>query len=102
MIDALMYGMIPNAKMENCSKAPPENKLMSSKIVCPPCPEKNNFSLATLIPGVGINTPRRYTANIAIENSKRFLTSGILVRLKIGLAKTILLVKVYIHFPFQL
>ena len=26
MIEALMYGMMPSAKIENCSSAPPENR----------------------------------------------------------------------------
>ena len=33
MMDAEMYGMIPIAKIENRSKAPPENILNMSRIV---------------------------------------------------------------------
>ncbi len=29
MIDAVMYGMIPSAKMDSCSSAPPLNRLTS-------------------------------------------------------------------------
>ena len=29
MIDAVMYGMIPSAKIESCSSAPPLNRLTS-------------------------------------------------------------------------
>ena len=35
MIEALMYGMIPSEKIDNCSRAPPENMLNSPNIV--PC-----------------------------------------------------------------
>jgi hypothetical protein len=35
MIEAEMYGMIPNAKIVNLDKAPPENMLNMPKM--PPC-----------------------------------------------------------------
>ncbi len=39
MIEAVMYGMIPSAKIENCESAPPEKRLSRPRIV-PPRPEK--------------------------------------------------------------
>ena len=35
MIDALMYGMMPSAKIESCSSAPPENRLNRPNDRCP-------------------------------------------------------------------
>ena len=34
MIDAVMYGMIPRAKMANWLSAPPENRLRNPRVPC--------------------------------------------------------------------
>ena len=35
MIDAVTYGMIPSAKIENCESAPPEKRFSRPRIVPP-------------------------------------------------------------------
>ena len=52
MIDALMYGMMPSAKMENCSSAPPENRLTIPNMVFFAAWKKSASALPS-IPGVG-------------------------------------------------
>ncbi len=58
MIDALMYGMIPSAKIDNCSSAPPENMLNRPRndpdaafMIC--------FMTARSTPGVVTKMPTR-------------------------------------------
>jgi len=49
---------MPRAKMESCSRAPPENRLNSPKTV-PPAPAKNCRITSGLIPGVAMWAPTR-------------------------------------------
>ena len=57
MMEAETYGMMPSAKMESCSSAPPENRLKSPSR--PPC-EATTLRMATRsTPGVLTKTPRR-------------------------------------------
>ena len=58
MIDALMYGMMPSAKIESCSSAPPENMLNRPRNV--PDAWLTIFAMiARLTPGVVTKTPMR-------------------------------------------
>jgi hypothetical protein len=70
MIEAEMYGMIPRAKIESLSSAPPENMLNMLKIV-PDCASKNCSSANGSIPGTGINVPIRYTTSAPIRKNRR-------------------------------
>src|SRR5690349_9612062 len=75
MMLALMYGMIPSAKIENRSSAPPENMFTSPKMLLRIC-WKNCASACPSMPGVGIATPSRYTASAIAVNASRFRSSG--------------------------
>src|SRR5215470_14688098 len=75
MMEALMYGIMPNEKTENCSKAPPEKRLRNPNSV-PFCCSKKAAMAWRSIPGVGTCTPRRYTASIASVNNTRRRSSG--------------------------
>ena len=57
MMEADTYGMMPSAKMESCSSAPPEKRLKSPSR--PPW-EATTLRMATRsTPGVLTKTPRR-------------------------------------------
>ncbi len=56
MIEAEMYGMIPSAKIENCSRAPPENRL---NIPNRPPDLMSSCIASRLTPGVVMKTPVR-------------------------------------------
>jgi len=58
MIEADIYGIIPNANTDNRSRAPPENMLNMSRIV-PRCCSNMIARAAGSIPGTGINVPKR-------------------------------------------
>ena len=58
MIDAEMYGMMPSAKIDQRSSAPPENMLNMLRIV-PDCCSKNCWSATGSMPGTGMNVPMR-------------------------------------------
>ena len=53
-----MYGMIPSAKIENRSRAPPENRLTIPNMVLRGA-SKNAANALPSMPGVGIATPTR-------------------------------------------
>ena len=58
MIEAEMYGMMPNANTVKRDKAPPENML--NRLRMPPCcPWNNCSSCAGSIPGTGMCAPMR-------------------------------------------
>ena len=58
MIDALMYGMMPSAKIDICSSAPPENMLNRPRNV--PDAWFTIFAMiARFTPGVVTKTPMR-------------------------------------------
>src|SRR5271155_1239549 len=67
--------MMPKAKIENRSSAPPENRLTQPKSVLDAA-SKNDASACPSIPGVGIATPTRYTTSIAAVNNSRRRNSG--------------------------
>jgi hypothetical protein len=58
IIDAEMYGIIPRARMDIRSNAPPENMLNKPRIV-PWFALKRFSSAALLMPGTGICAPSR-------------------------------------------
>src|SRR5574341_1097996 len=68
--------MIPSAKIEKRSSAPPENRLTNPNIVLRAC-SKNCARALPSMPGVGTATPMRYTASMAKVNSRRRRSSGI-------------------------
>ena len=83
MIDAVMYGMIPSAKIVNRRKLPPLNKSISPSTDPWPC-WNNCCSNSVLMPGVGMCPPRRYTASKPSVNSTRFRRSGVLKMFRIA------------------
>ena len=58
MIDAEMYGMIPSAKIDRFSSAPPEN-MLKNEIRLPLCLATNCRIALRSTPGVVTNTPTR-------------------------------------------
>src|SRR5262245_26227981 len=75
MIDALMYGMMPSAAIENCSSAPPDSRLTKPSTESRIC-SKNSASALPSMPGVGMTTTARYTASMAKVNRSRRRSSG--------------------------
>ena len=74
MIDAVTYGMIPSAKIENRDSAEPEKRFSSWST--PPWEPKKLLSAAWLTPGAGTHEPNRYTARMPAVNSRRRRSSG--------------------------
>jgi hypothetical protein len=58
MIDAEMYGMMPRAKIDSCSSAPPENMLNRPRNV-PDEARMTCFITARFAPGVETKIPTR-------------------------------------------
>ena len=58
MIEAEMYGMMPSAKIDIRSSAPPENMLNMLRIV-PDCCSKNCPNANGSMPGTGMKVPTR-------------------------------------------
>ena len=58
MIDALMYGMMPSAKIVSRDSAPPE-KISKKPRSDPPRSSKNFDNSSLLMPGVGTCAPIR-------------------------------------------
>src|SRR5207253_2942019 len=76
MIDALIYGMMPSAKIVKRDNAPPE-KISRKPRSAPPSFKRNLPSSSLLMPGVGMCAPMRYTANIPNVKRIRVRSSGI-------------------------
>src|SRR2546430_2688042 len=75
MMDEVMYGMMPSAKMVRRFRVPPLNK--SKMPSAEPCAcWKYACRTSELIPGVGMCAPIRYTASIARVNMTRFRRSS--------------------------
>ena len=70
-----MYGMMPSARTEKRSSAPPENRLTQPKSV-PLAASKNEARAWPSMPGVGTATPMRYTASIMAVKTRRRRNSG--------------------------
>ena len=62
MIDAVMYGMMPSAKIVSRRKLPPLNRSKMPRTEPAPC-WKIVSSTRQLMPGVGMCAPMRYTAS---------------------------------------
>ena len=75
MIDALMYGMMPSAKIVICDRLPPENMSYRPNIVFCACSASMRQRLG-FMPGVGMWLPTRYTASSPSVNSTRLRRSG--------------------------
>ena len=86
MIDALMYGMMPNEKTAQFSSAPPLNKLKSAARPPPVrwLSDVRNQSCKTpwFTPGVVIAAPSRTITTTANVNKMRRRNSGILTVFK--------------------
>ena len=67
--------MMPRAKTEKRSSAPPENRLTQPNSVLEAA-SKNAASACPSIPGVGTATPARYTTSITAVNHSRRRNSG--------------------------
>ena len=75
MIDALMYGVMLIAKMENLLNAPPEKRSNRPNRL----PVANSCSMADgSTPGTGMCVPSRNTANMMSVKMTFCLSSGIL------------------------
>src|SRR5262249_9239874 len=73
--------MMPKAKIEKRSSAPPEKRLTKPNMLWRAL-AKNAAKALPSIPGVEMATPTRYTASIANVNSTRRFSSGILETLR--------------------
>ena len=67
--------MMPRAKTENRSSAPPENRFTHPNSVLEAA-SKKAASACPSIPGVGTATPMRYTTSIMAVNHSRRRNSG--------------------------
>ncbi|CAB4554621.1 unannotated protein [freshwater metagenome] len=59
MMLAVMYGMMPSAKIEKLPKAPPENRFRNPSAPCERTPSSNCFTASASMPGTRTATPRR-------------------------------------------
>src|SRR5580698_10593083 len=75
MMDAVMYGMMPSAKIVMRRRLPPLNKSKIPRNEPAPC-WKSIWTTRQLMPGVGICAPMRYTAKRASVKRTRFRKSG--------------------------
>src|ERR1700730_1580112 len=91
MIDEVMYGMIPSAKIVRRREFPPlkRSKMPSTE---PADCLKISSRTAVLIPGVGMCAPRRYTARSPSVKKSRFRRSSIRKRFANAWMKRFLLV----------
>src|SRR5690625_4085083 len=79
IIDAVMYGIIPKAKIEKFCRAPPPNVLRKPKTFC-----WFMKSIASLfVYGTGINVPIRKTTSINNVKTIFFLISATRIKLEI-------------------
>ena len=74
IIDAEIYGMIPNAKTEARSKAPPEN-MLNMPIMVPLCESKTRWSTSAFTPGTGIYEPSLNIIKAITTNKRRWRNS---------------------------
>src|SRR6202047_3494308 len=81
MIDAVMYGMMPSAKIVKRRRLPPLNRSKMPRTEPCPC-WKSDSSTLVLMPGVGMCAPMRYTASSARVNNTRFRKSGMRKRFR--------------------
>src|SRR6202023_1137547 len=81
MMDALMYGMMPRAKIVKRRRLPPLNRSKMPRTEPCPC-WKSDSNTLVLMPGVGMCAPMRYTASSARVNNTRFRKSGMRKRFR--------------------
>src|SRR6202048_5352840 len=81
MMDAVIYGMMPRAKIVKRRRLPPLNKSKIPRTDPWPC-WKRLSSTRALMPGVGICAPMRYTASNARVNNTLFRKSGMRKRFR--------------------
>src|SRR5436190_9285912 len=74
MIDALMYGMMPSAKIVTRDRLPPENMSYRPNMV-PAAWRRGSSSAARVTPGTVITWTMRYTPSRPSVNSTRFRRS---------------------------
>ena len=87
MIDELMYGITPRAKIVTCDRLPPVNMSYRPNIVFRAC-SAITLSASVFTPGVGTWLPMRYTPSMASVNSTRLRRSAIAKRFLSGLSIT--------------
>src|SRR5712691_7220810 len=75
MIEEVMYGMMPRAKIVRRRKLPPLKRSKRPRPAPADCAKSRSNSV-TLIPGVQMCAPMRYTAKRASVNSTRFRKSS--------------------------
>src|SRR5712691_10280361 len=75
MIEEVMYGMMPRAKIVRRRKLPPLKRSKRPRTDPADCAKSRSNSV-TLIPGVQMCAPIRYTAKRASVNSTRFRSSS--------------------------
>src|SRR5208337_652715 len=76
MMDEVMYGMMPSAKIVTRRKLPPLNRSKMPRTEPAACSIIRRSSSA-LMPGVGMCAPRRYTASSPSVKNSRFRRSSI-------------------------
>ena len=69
-MDAEIYGMIPNAKTDARSRAPPEN-ILNIPIMVPLCESKTRSRTSAFTPGTGINEPSLNMIRAITTNKRR-------------------------------
>jgi hypothetical protein len=85
MIEALMYGITPSAKIVICARLLPENMLYSPNIVFWVCAARI-ASASVFTPGVGTTPPTRYTPSNPSVKSTRLRRSVTAKRFLSGLS----------------
>src|SRR3954467_5268407 len=85
MMLALTYGMMPSAKIDSCSSAPPVKRL--KRLRKPPDASMAFFITTRFRPGAVTNTPPRSTARQNRVKSSRLRSSAILKRFPKAFAK---------------
>src|SRR5208337_31003 len=75
MMDEVMYGMMPRAKIVSRRKLPPLNRSKIPSTDPADC-LKRSSSTVVLMPGVGMCAPRRYTASSPSVKNSRFRRSS--------------------------
>src|SRR5208337_281345 len=75
MMDEVMYGMMPRAKIVSRRKLPPLNRSKIPSTDPADCLKSSSNTLV-LMPGVGMCAPRRYTASSPSVKNSRFRRSS--------------------------
>ena len=82
MIEAVMYGMIPRAKMAKLVMAPPENRVRKPSTPLWLASLRSVLSAPVSMPGTGRCAPNRYSTIIRIVNNTLLRRSGTLKMLR--------------------